>query len=361
MAMHNNSLLTCAPEFAHPCSDLSTTALLGALMILLAFDPSLQFCYGGEGSAVPREIREAWEQYKSKSEQMQLEVSDMFYVNGKLYSQTSISFKQSDEGRIMISRLRYPEKPNMKYRPPEGIVLCRCRKYSYVLQEKEPGRWLVAWLDSRVSKTPQLSELDEFGENLWPLITLGWGSGWDLIKLTAEDSAWHSVSFTRRVSDKQGSGILELSKKKQGVEPRDRLSWILRATVVLDSANLWTIREYRLEWDSTGEKGTETGKYVLGEPKAECPCPSYFESQSTKIREGTQRFDCVRKVSFKFYGEPKPSPHEFTLSAFGIPEPSINVAEHKSYSLLTIVFIAAIGLFLVGIVVLRWSWARAHK
>lgn len=109
--------------------------------------------------------------------------------------------------------------------------------------------------------------------------------------------------------------------------PENLTKRILRSGwVLLDADNHWIIRrfEYLLEWPD-GTKGKETGEYVYAdEPVNGVPVPHRILRHTEAHESGTgQPVEYDIHYTFDSWREEEVPEREFTLAAFGLPEPGL--------------------------------------
>lgn len=295
-----------------------------------------------------KEAPQAWDSYGKRAKRFQ---GSSTWVQVRPEKHVMVNrrheFKQGD-GCAMFLQQTLVSSDNDK----SGWLRVVNPRYGFELHRRTPtGAWAVSQVDSDLSdgvsfRSP-VEEVERW--STWPFI-------FTLIspqlRVISKDSGFVLKTVIPVVREGNQCAKVEFDYRSPGTDPRvpSIVGW-----VVHDPARYWVIREYdvQVEWGATATKGTmvATYEYKYGEDGfpilKRCVQRSRIPSRSYES-EHTFEFD-LREASIP--------ESEFTLAAFGFPEPAGAKVPTPWYLWVAIGALACLGLG----VLFRWLARRATR
>ena len=288
-----------------------------------------------------------WEAYREFSKRLQGSyLEEMFdrTADNKRIGHTRIQQKSTDYAKLLMFDVTAPEDRHHCW--------VRNEQYAFELRRKKDSEpWVLAQLhldDKKAGKSPIHKYLGGERYVSGPFMLF---EHWlpDFIKrpslrltsieiIPQENSNLIRVAFAYAQSDKE--------KKDGGVYVQD--GWF-----ILDPENYWLIREYEVKalWPSR-EKGTVHGHTEWRTNKDGFP----ILTKQTKLIQAVDptgpKTEVETRIEYK-YEEREPGPEEFTLSAFGLPEPKGIVWDHGGTLWWLWITLAAVGTLVSALLFLR--------
>ncbi len=350
---------------------LSSSLVYWSVLILcvVPYPGTLQ----AQGQSLPvaqpvlEEAQKGWERYSRKIDDLQGSYSLAFAALGfaqginhqlKESSLTVVSYKKRTNARL----LKYSDNEvNTKGKNSYvEVAFCLNPRYAFQIQRKSSSSpWVVVQLlDLDKDPIPELFErrFAAFASTIKHPVTL-----YDQPLLEVVRKPFFQVLECRRIQ-RNREELIELVFSYKHPEP-DRDGTFQGGTLVLDPQRCWTLRSYQLEGKTSIGQGPM--RYEVDEPGelgASAPAPKRAHQVNewtfTKIIDNLSKNKQEWHWEFNL-SEPStlPSEQEFTLSAFGLPEPP-GLAWRKPIPWYLWAAVAGIACLLLGVV---FSWLRKRR
>lgn len=193
--------------------------------------------------------------------------------------------------------------------------------YSFALERKGPGHsWVLVELRMRREGIlPEIEQMLKPSQESTPGLIAVYGES--LLKLVAQPS------FTvLRVVPLRHDGEELVQVDFDNTHPvklgDDKFFPLQSGSMILDPARFWCVRSYDVRGKHPRQEVSRKMEIELRDPAAKHPIPKRYTEVRDVTNEGVGR-SVARYVTEIDYSEPSPLPsdEEFTLTAFGLPEP----------------------------------------
>ncbi|GIW85299.1 MAG: hypothetical protein KatS3mg107_0959 [Gemmataceae bacterium] len=261
-----------------------------------------------------QEAPRLWKEYRARIQQFDGTLTRMMYVDDKLESHYRFEYKHNASCRMCIM---YP----LLAQDEIGSVYAYNAKYSFGLIRRGSERpWVLRGYQMRQEgvMTPEMREIEL---QLTPL--------WDLLKADTSDVAVLVCRPTFRIlrmellhreSEKlvrmEFDNTHPLELRSKDFEP------IQSGVLLFDPGRYWCVRGCELNSKYINADSKITVAIELQDRSDNFPVPKRITSTSNQVRTGGERLRVAWITEYDIF-EPSrlPSDEEFTLSAFGLPEP----------------------------------------
>jgi hypothetical protein len=257
-----------------------------------------------------------WKEYHARIEQFDGTVTGKWYVENKLEDHYRFEYKHNASCRLCLTQSLLPHEPS-------GSVCSYNTKYSFILTRRSLDHpWVLRGYHWRQEgeTIPEMKELHDI--ELKPLSRLIRADTSDLVKLVNRKT----FRVLRVVSLQQGNEELVRIEFDNSHEPAFRSTKdfepIQSGVLLLDPRRYWCLRGCELSSKYSNADAKIRMEVELQERFDDFPVPRRITVTSQQVREGNERLRTVWETEYDLY-EPSrfPPEEEFTLSAFGLPEP----------------------------------------
>lgn len=305
-------------------SKYSPTLGKAALILLpavavIGFAPQL---LGGESNWERRftsEARSKWREYESHAVVFQGSVSFFRITTGEqprsVLNRRTEQLKQRADASLLITRIFSTEQEKGQERLAHGTLLSPT--YGAELRRKQQDSpWFLLGFKFTPLDTLEITvhkrKLEYY--TLHPLLIF---NREHLLSEMLNEQGF-KVKALSPSDDKQG-----LVRLSFDYHPRDRKAKNIRSGwVLLDPQHHWIIRQYDVEVEfPDGSGGQQTGIYEYKTGNSGFLLPKQFVWQQKGRLGNGKRVEFETKLDFDIVEDPNPSLREFSLSAFGLPEP----------------------------------------
>ncbi len=273
-----------------------------------------------EDTLVQRFLKEApagWKEYESFAGRLQGTVHFRYTSDGKLRSDSKFQMKQNRNCKLAICQYLMDSETS-------GSVNVFNPRYAFSLERATEDRpWMVALLVEKTSAQRSKPEADASNNNARAFDLVNIPYSFHLSDLVAQKS--FRVREATSV-DRGGRQLVRVVFEFPHPLPRGDTAFCLAqaGTLLLDPANCWYLVSGELDGLWSGDvKGKVTVENTVSDFDGTRPMPKKSVRTETVYRPGAQAPN-VNLLTWDFdYTVPKelPPDSEFTLSAFGFPEP----------------------------------------
>ncbi|MBI3463767.1 MAG: hypothetical protein HY000_12025 [Planctomycetes bacterium] len=292
------------------------------------------------------EAPQRWQEYRHFSNRLQGDATWKLTVNGALRLHTSYQVKQNDSGKLVVTQnSAYEDSKSLE---TQGEVLAFNSLYSFSLQRhSETSPWFITGVVKRGEnardRAPGYSE------------AIRWISGASLGLTNAKaldqllkQPAFKVVAISEIIDGAAAAVRVEFDNGHHWDE--GEFFPIQKGVLILDPQHFWCLRSAKLECIySTGALVSRVNATYDVRGKG-LPIPKKVVDDATSEVEGQGTVRSVSEITYSFVNPTTlPDDGEFTLSAFGFPEPEFAATGSQLY-----LWIGAVGvLCVVTAIVLR--------
>jgi hypothetical protein len=246
-----------------------------------------------------KEASPGWKEYQAYAERLQGTMETVWTLEGKNQERKRFECKSNLNCYLGIDQLLLPK--------PEGWVHAYNASYGFTLQRKTiDGPWVLA--SFRPGPRDQ-----EF-----------WKPGATSLRSACIKTTTCDLSDLVRLPKFR---VVAASKVQRGVTELCQIGFEThggenKGTLLLDPSRFWTIRDYTLHRKESGGSVVNRVEIELSNPSAKYPIPkrSVLFSDVTPLKKPKFHSETVTEFNLKEVSR-LPDDEEFTLSAFGLPEP----------------------------------------
>ncbi|MBI2805190.1 MAG: hypothetical protein HYX68_09460 [Planctomycetes bacterium] len=289
----------------------------------------------------------AWEKAMANFQRLQGRYSIQIIHNGKMRVDTEIELKQNAHCKMQLARLRTGKDENLD---------AYNRDYSFSLTRKKDRAWVLAESALKIAKRKlRADQIDDSVKRSWAYspVTIRVLHLAELVK----QPNFKVVSVQAVAKD----NLIEVAFDNKHSVKNEPFCSIQGGKLYLDPSRSWCLRSAVVKNEYAN--GADESRHILGfsdqSPNSCIPRRLVIESIGYDIPDGktiTEKRSVTRRIKVDFEVEEPvilPADEEFTLSAFGLPEPEgIERASSRWY--LWFIAIAAVSL-IVGFYLLRRS------
>jgi len=282
----------------------------------------------------------AWEEYRRYAKDMvgRYDLKGIA-ADGKLLDHFAVEFKQNDGCRLFVANPLVHAKLN------EIEAYVQNKDYFFVAKKKKEAS---VWVMTQISTNND--QQSEFVASRMSTLTHGFDL---LLRLTAKLHLPELLGradfklLSARPVDLEGKEFVEIEFTATHDIKKDRSISIERGLLVLDPAHFWCLRKATLDTYSYPDvSGRDVIECTYRSEGPNVPIPETIISRGKvgskvhgKMPDYESRWDCkVRLLSSKL------SDQEFSLTAFGLPEPLRGKVQQQASSW----WIILVGLVLIG-------------
>lgn len=319
----------------------------------------------GQGNDLPlkdRFLQEApgrWDEYTQRAKALQGTFSFHMQARGSGRSdeaQNTYEMKTNAKGKLL--RTSMERTIDGKTHSQRFGVIGVNPNYAFFLEQKtKSSPWVVTELvDLRTNSLPPRAErdFDIFERDIIELVRIG---SMPLVELIRKPE-FHVVRCQKLPQEREelAEVVFDCPQKVKG-----QFNGVQGGTLLLDPRRFWCLRSYEVQEKFPGGRGTVKFQVLeLGETDQGWPVPKRVVREGNFISdpEGRRTEDHWRLQYDVGVPRRLPSDEEFTLSAFGLPEPPW-LGERRPTA--WYLWAAALGLFCLGLAaLLRWRVGRAQ-
>jgi hypothetical protein len=161
-------------------------------------------------------------------------------------------------------------------------------------------------------------------------------------------------TFTKRASERDGEELVRFDFTYRPTDPKSQVPF-REGWVRLDPARSWLMRDFRFEGEWVNGKAVCRGDFEYEKGPSGLPIVKRFREITERMEAGKAAPVVEYELEYDLHEQEVVPPEEFTLAAFGLPEPTARRREVPTYWYLTGAGIAC--LVLAGAV--RWRSRRA--
>jgi hypothetical protein len=255
-----------------------------------------------------------WKEYRARIQQFDGTITGKMYVDDKLENHYRLEYKHNASCRMCVIHPLFPQDEI-------GTVYAYNAKYSFALIRRGSDRpWVLRGYHLRQEGevTPEMKEVES---ELTPL--------WDLVKANTSDVALLVGRPTFRILrmellQRAGEELVRIEfDNTHPLELRSKdFEPIQSGVLLLDPGRYWCVRGCELSSKYINSDSKITVAIELQDRSDNFPVPKRITSTSNQVRTGGERLRVTSITEYAIF-EPSrlPSDEEFTLSAFGLPEP----------------------------------------
>lgn len=284
-----------------------------------------------------QEAPRAWEEYGAYAQRLQGTAKRTITIDGKIHSIMHVEWKSNPRCKMALAQ-------ELLARDPIGEVFVFNARYGFNLKRKNSD---APWI---------LTELQVGASHVGP-------KGWDefpALRLCINAHLYELPELIRLpnfrvvgVRTVQQDG-LELCQIQFGSKQADGI-------LLLDPHRFWVLRQSSISEKNSDQVITAKQEIELRNPTAKYPIPKHWllsKEFSNGPNGGKSDARVVEEFDVKELSAP-PDDSEFTLTAFGLPEPMGIPTPAKSHAYLWIA-LAAVGAVTLA-VLFRWMALRSRK
>ncbi len=303
-----------------------------------------------------KEAPARWDEYRLFAQQLQGSKIIRAESDGKPGVHTHLQWKANSDCRLLETEVLDNLRSNRGQKTVFGVG----RRYSFPLQRRDPASVLVitslrmfdyghdAGVDSEFSASPNNN-----------CILVDPYNNWFLTDLVAQ-STFRVIRATPVESNGGPSVQIDFDNSHSFVKGAKDYYPIQAGTLVLDPAHYWSVRSARLTSLHGNMKVNSTIEMEIRDLSAKFPVPKrYVEKREIQSGEEPVRKETwVREFELAEVS-PLPPDNEFTLSAFGLPEP-LGLESRRSYPWYVWLALGTAAVLLVGVLI-GWFKRRMSR
>ena len=291
---------------------------------------------------------QSWDKYRERAKRFQGSVS-ITYLSllpaREVRSRIRLEFKQRD-GCALMHEQRTREKPE---KGENDNLFCINSRYAFSLNRKtSTGGWVIWRLSTRSKERAIFHDPPDVSVQRWSTFAIYFG----LASTLPFGPPGTEFSIERVSSEShEGRDLVKVEFKYTAPDDKPRLPSLV-GWASYDPNRYWVLTAYDVQrtWSGTGLKGLNAGTYEYQDTRDGCPILKRIVTRGRNIRpDGTYDLEEIYDFDIREGDVPE---SDFTLSAFGLPEPKGMAIPRSSRWYLW--FIAGgVGCLLVGFLIWR--------
>jgi hypothetical protein len=263
-----------------------------------------------------REAPSRWEEYRNLEQSMQQVITYRSFSSERQNTDTiRLEYRVSPTARLLVMQW-------LDGSQTRGEVLGFNPKYSFILSRKSvDDPWIVEHLDMTTNELPEhmARRINRFANGGTGLVSLQW---YPLPEVIREPN--FQVKKVARKNHNEEELIeveFDWPHDVAARSPED-FNPIQGGRMLLDPKRFWTIRELELQLKTLVARGTYKRRNDIDKGQ-EIPVPKHVvTSEEYNLNSGGQMVLKTETVEMSFKKPKRPPPdRDFSLSAFGLPEP----------------------------------------
>lgn len=256
----------------------------------------------------------AWEQYQAYADQLQGSEVGTRTVQNKPYSTSRLEFKSNKQGRLMLSQSGSPGASSGTLRAFNAL-------YGFTLTRKAAD---APWALRNVRRGDNRYDPKDWENNGWTALYGCVSVGGDRLGDLIRQSTFRVLRAGTVGRD--GRELAEIEFDNAHRWSTVPYVGIQGGTLLLDPDRFWTLRSFTLRLRNGDGDSICKGEYELRDPAAKYPVPkrSVLLVDMPQPKESGKEGRLVTSVVIESdleVASHAPADEEFTLSAFGLPEP----------------------------------------
>lgn len=309
------------------------TVIISYAMLLLSWATSVR---ADDSEILKRRFFEeaphAWEVYKSYVTNLQGSTETTIFINDKLYSKSHVEFKRNQHCALVLSQ-------SLLEGNTQGDVVAFNSYYGFELKRTtSESSWVLG--DLKIGK-----------------IRVG-AKGWEKFPALNVCISTQSCEFAELIQLPNFQVVHAQAMKRDGLDVcLIHFKCVdMEGDLILDPARFWTLRESNISDKSSKEEIVAKQVVEIIDPAAKYPIPKHwlFNKRITDPKNGKSESRVTREFNLR-EANPPPEDDEFTLSAFGLPEPKGTQApEHSSRTWLWLLGAAVVAVALA----ILFAWLK---
>lgn len=328
------------------------------LVSLLAFSPSPAPCQSKAlEDRFVAEARKAWDAYRERAQRLQgsFSLTTTMHQPWQEVTRMAWEFKQAPQCALYLVQRFDPDsggRADVNY-PKGGMLQVANEDYSFTLKRTARGSpWTIASVDTS-SEHGALGDARK-GVDTWSTKPVSFAWSFPGPAPSPEAAGFHIKRASLALREGAELVKVEFAYRPQG-NPSPRVPVVVEGWVLLDAANYWIIREDELQITL---RNTKQGPwrvahtYAYKQAEGNFPILTSIVGRS-KIPDTSYDAESIYRFDLRLADAPQ---SDFTMSAFGFPEP---VGTARGYPWYLVVGVT--GLALVVLAVLLRAWAKRRK
>lgn len=270
----------------------------------------------GAGREIYERFREdaprRWQEYAAFADRLQGTIDYVQTVDGKPFKRHRLEVRSNGDCRFALAQLWEPDT--------HGELVAFNRVYAFQLRRRDAAApWILTGLRRRDGGEGDsiVAQAKEVLDPLCVLIT-PWVD--PLLKLTSRPCFRRlNVQPLKSAEDEE---LVRVDFENAGGGDASSGTGIQRGSLVLDARHAWCLRQYDLQVHRVNVDSTFSATTEIGNRSVEHPVPKRHVQTSKQVYSDGTRVLWVLTADYDVQ-EPSPIPadKEFTLTAFGLPEP----------------------------------------